>query len=153
MRFARTNVEVGLCLILAFPTLGQQSTTPNSQTAQRDPQALTVLTQAVNAIGGARALAAVQDFTASGTITFNWAGEPVEGSLAVQGKGLNQFRMDASLPGGTRCLVINGYAGAITAPSGAKTLLPTSNALTSRSLTFPATRFMSALSDSSKREV
>src|SRR5258708_12792929 len=107
MRFARTNVEVGLCLILAFPTLGQQSTTPNSQTAQRDPQALTVLTQAVNAIGGARALAAVQDFTASGTITFNWAGEPVEGSLPVQCQRLNHFRITPTLPAGTRILVHN----------------------------------------------
>lgn len=145
MRFARTFVLAFFSLSLVSTSFPQQTAT----TVQRDPQALVVLTQVVNATGGATALAAVQDFTASGTITFNWAGEHVQGSLTVQGKGLHQFRMDAIVPGGRQSLVVNGYAGAFTPAYGQKMMLPAWSAVTSDSLTFPAARIISALSDPS----
>lgn len=145
MRFARTYVLAFLSFLLAFPLFAQQTTT----TVQRDPQALTVLTKAVNAAGGATALAAVQDFNASGTITFNWAGDQVQGPVTVQSKGFHQFRMDASVPGGTQSLIINGYAGTLTPAYGQKIRLPSWNAMTSSSLTFPAARIANALADSS----
>jgi hypothetical protein len=50
---------------------------PASQQAavapQRDPQALAILTQAVNAAGGIAGLSTIQDFTATGQITYYWA--------------------------------------------------------------------------------
>lgn len=145
MRHARTFVPASLSLLLAFPALPRQTAT----TVQRDPQAVAVLTQVVNAAGGATALAAVQDFTASGTIIFNWAGNQVQGSVTAKGKGLHEFRMDANVPGGTQSLVVNGYAGAFTPLNSQKILLPSWTAITSGSLTFPAARIANALADSS----
>jgi len=71
-----------------------------AQPPQRDPQAMAILTQCLNAGGGAQTLAAIQDFTALGAITYSWAGQQVEGSVIVRGRGPGQFRLDAALPGG-----------------------------------------------------
>ena len=39
----------------------------------KDPQAVALLTQFLNAAGGLSAISSIQDFTGTGTITYNWA--------------------------------------------------------------------------------
>src|SRR5258708_39253639 len=103
MRSIRPVIGVYLCFILVLST--------SAQTPQQDPQAVSILTQCLNVAGGSAAVSGVRDFTATGTITYNWAGQQVTGPLTVYGKGLGEFRMDATVSGGTQSFIVNGSAG------------------------------------------
>jgi len=107
------------------------------------------LNQVLAASGGVTALTSIQDFTATGTITYSWAGEAVPGTVTVYGKGVHQFRMDANVSGGTQSLTVNGAAGTFLPLDGRKISLPSTNGMTAGSLTFPAARIVNALSNSS----
>src|ERR1700694_1891739 len=104
-----------LTVILAFvlssslllPTAAQQSPTLSTQSVQRDPQALTILSQALSAAGGVASIAGLRDVTATGTITYFWADQQVPGSVTLKGRGLAQFRLDAILAAGPRSFVVN----------------------------------------------
>jgi len=139
-------------LVLSFVPIFGFSPRLNSQqsvvTTQRDPQALVLLTKSLNVTGGVAYIAAIHDFTATGTITYNWAGEAVPGSLTVYGKGLNEFRMDANVSSGTQSFILNGAEGALFPLNGPKTKLPFYSVMTAGSLTFPAARIANVLSDS-----
>src|SRR5207302_8995380 len=89
MRFALLILSLGLSVRLAIPSAAQQPP------PQRDPQAVTILQRCLVAAGGAQAFGAIQDFLASGTITYYWAGQEVIGSVTAQGKGLTEFRLDS----------------------------------------------------------
>jgi hypothetical protein len=145
MRFAGTNVAAVLSLVLVIPILGQQ--TPTS--VQRDPQALTILNQALSMSGGATAIGGMKDFTGTGNINYFWAGKSVAGSVAVYGKGLDRFRMDADVSGGTQSFIVDGKAGSLTSLYRPKTKLPVYSVMTAGSLTFPAARIANVLNDSS----
>ncbi len=119
------------------------------QAPPRDTQAILVLTQCLNAAGGAQALAAIRDFTASGNIIYYWAGQEVQGSVLVRGKGLAGFRVDANLPGGTQTWTVRGKKGSLTTFDGHTSTLPFYNIVTAGSLTIPATRIANALNDQS----
>jgi hypothetical protein len=136
-----------LTALLSF--LSQSTPRQTAPVVQRDPQALAILNQAVASSGGLAALSAVQDFTGNGTITYHWAGQEVVGSVEVLGKGLDEFRMDATLSDGARSLIINGTAGLLILQNGQRTKLPFYSVMTAGSLTFPATRIAAALHDSS----
>lgn len=144
MGFRRASLALSLSLILTASATPQQIST----STQRDPQALAVLTQCLNAIGGAAAVSGIQDFTGTGTITYNWADQAIPGSATVFGKGLNEFRMDTSVSGGTQSFVVNGNAGSLTLLKSPKTKLPFYSIMTSGSLTFPAARIANILSNS-----
>ncbi len=117
------------------------------QAPQRDPQAVSVLTQVLNAAGGVSTVAAIQDFSASGTITYNWAGQAVQGPVTIYGKGLDQFRLDANMPAGTVTWVLNRTAGKLTTPDGQSASPPAYNLMTAGSLTLPIARIAKVLSD------
>jgi hypothetical protein len=122
----------------------------NSQTSSvvtQDPQAISILTQSLNAMGGFAAVGAIQDYTENGTITYNWADEPVQGAVRVQGKGLTGFRIDATLPAGVQTLAINGMAGRLKTADGTLKRLAPYNFANAGSLSFPALRLASALSN------
>lgn len=137
-------------LIFTLPGVptSPQASSPSAPPPRRDPQALTVLGQSLNTAGGATRLGAIQDFTGTATITYNWAGEAVPGSVTVYGKGLTEFRMDANVSSGTQNFIVNGQAGSLTLLNHPKTKLPVYSVMTAGSLTFPATRLASVLSDS-----
>ena len=115
---------------------------------QRDPQALAVLQRCLAAGGGAQALGTILDFSASGTITYRWAGQDVVGSVTAQGKGLTEFRLDSVLPQGTRSFKVVGTAGSITTEDGKTSALPYSALMTAPTLAFPGVRVASALNNS-----
>jgi hypothetical protein len=151
MRLARLLLSFVLSALFLIPSDAQQSSPPSapSQTAQRDPQALAILSQAVASSGGLTALTAIQDIKGIGTITYYWAGQDVPGSVSLYGKGLNQFRMDATLPDGVRSLIINGPTGALISQDGQRTKLPYYSIMTGGTLAFPLVRIAAALTDSS----
>ncbi len=80
---------ISVFLFLNLPTIAQAQ---ESEQPTRDPQALAVLTQAVSAAG--KSALSVEDFTATGSITYYWAGEEVKGSAVIRGKGAEQFSME-----------------------------------------------------------
>ncbi len=62
--------------VLTFTQLLLLSSNLLAATGSRKPQtaqAVSILNSCVTASGGATAIASIQDFTASGTITYNWA--------------------------------------------------------------------------------
>jgi hypothetical protein len=103
MRSYRVGVFLLVCL-LTVPGWGQQATSSQlsqSQTpAPQDPQAVAVLSQALTVAGGAAAIKAITDYTATGTVTYHWNPEE-QGTITIQGLGLSAIRVDANLPSGT----------------------------------------------------
>ena len=132
-----------LPILLFSPTLAAQ------QPPQRDPQAVAILTQCLNAAGGAQTIAAIQDFTASGTITYFWAGEQIQGSATVRGRGVGQFRLDANLPNGVRSWVASNGVGSLKELNGTVSSIPYHNAVNLGSLTLPYPLVRAATQDAS----
>jgi|SRR5579859_5973933 len=144
MRFARTYVLAFSCLFLVFPLFAQQTAT----TIQRDPQAINLLAQSLAAAGGP-VISTIQDFTATGTITYSWANRPVSGSVNIYSKGLTEFRMESSVPAGTQELVVSGQEATLTPAYSTKAESPIFGMVTAGSLTFPAARISQILSNAS----
>jgi hypothetical protein len=97
-------------LLLSLPLLAQLSqqgkTAPPQNTAApppapRDPMATTVVNQALAAAGGINAVSAIQDYSASGNVTYHWQ-EDVQGTVNIIALGQIAFRIDATLPTGVR---------------------------------------------------
>ena len=127
--------------VAAFSFLVRSSrlTQAAPQTSTSDPQAIAILTQAVTAAEGAQALTSspIQDFTATGNITYYWAGEQVQGSVTLKGRGTQQFRIDANLPAGTRSYAITYGGGQVKDTSGVITPIPYHDTVNVGVLSFP----------------
>src|SRR5260370_8726380 len=136
---AHARVCALVVFLCAFPLLGVGQAGP-----QRDAQAVAVLTKSLNASGS---VGAVLDFKGTGTIAYNWAGKSVVGSVAIQGKGPGQFRMDSNVSGQARSLIVNGHGGALVGSNGEKTPLPYRHALTASSMAMPGGIVELALTD------
>jgi len=74
--------------------------------APKDPQAVSVVNQALIVAGGIPAISAIADYTATGNITYHWNPE-AQGTVNVRGLGFDKIRVDASLPSGVHSLVIS----------------------------------------------
>jgi hypothetical protein len=131
--------------IFALPTSAQQASTGATQ----NPQAVALLTQSLNAMGGVAAISAIQDYTGTGTITYNWANQPVQAEAKVQSMGVNTLRIDSNLNNGTQTWAIDGMAGVFIAPSGTRRNAPVYNLAITGGLTFPALRLLSILQSAS----
>lgn len=88
--------------LFAFLTLAVVADRAPLQTASTDRLVLAINSQCLNAAGGAQALSPVRVFTATGTITYFWAWEQVQGSATVPERRSDYFRLDANIPDGTR---------------------------------------------------
>ena len=143
MILRRPTILLGI-LLATLSTYAQQTST----TATKDPQAVAVLTQSLNAVGGLAAVTAIQDYTGTGNITYNWAGEQVQAPVTVRGMGISNFRVDSTLPNGTRTFAAGGYSGVLIAPDGSRQPTSAYNLFTAGSLTFPYVRIAATLADS-----
>lgn len=132
--------SVSLFTLLSYSVRAQETTS--------DAQGVAFLTQTLNAVGGAQALATVQDFTATGTITYYWAGEAVQAPATVKVKGGHRFRLDAKLPEGTRTWVINYGTSFLREADGKVIEIPAHNTINLGIPTFPFYKIEAALSDS-----
>jgi hypothetical protein len=98
------------------PQIGSPGDTTSTASSTKDPQAVSVLTQSLTAVGGIPAILAITDYTATGNVTYHW-GDDVQGSVTVRGSASGQFRLDANLPTGLRSEAINGES-TIKTPDG-----------------------------------
>lgn len=135
-----------LPLLAAQPSATQQSSTT---TVQRDQQALTIVAQVLKNAGGVAALSAIQDVTGSGTITYYWAGEEVQGTVSVKGRGTGQFRLDAKLSTGSLSWAVNNGTGFVKEVDGSVTKIPYHNTVNFGNLTFPLRFMANAAQDTS----
>lgn len=85
---------------------GQPQSSAATTPAPQDPQAVTVLTQALTLAGGTTALTAITDYTGSGNITYH-DNPDAQGTVMVEGLGNIAFRIDATLPNGIRSWAIH----------------------------------------------
>lgn len=138
-----------LFLIPAIPTFGAKAQKATTTTGTSDPQAIAILTQAVTTAEGAQALASppIQDFTASGNITYFWAGEQVQGTATVKGRGTAQFRLDAVLPAGTRSYAMTYGGGQVQDTNGVITPIPYHDTVNVGVLSFPYLAIAADLAD------
>jgi hypothetical protein len=89
--------------IIAVPTQGQ-----SQQSVTKDPQAVTILQQALSVAGGAAAISAIKDYSGTGTMIFHQSqAQQVNGTVTIRGLGLGEFRMDSNLSTGTRSFSIS----------------------------------------------
>lgn len=134
---------------LSFPLAvcaqqAQQSTQPVAPV--RDQQAIAILTQVLNASGGVSAVAAIQDFTATGNITYYWV-QPVQGTATVRGRGLHELRVDVSLPDGPHSSITTATTSIQKNPDGTTSTLPSQNTRKPAVATFPLVLLFNAIQD------
>jgi hypothetical protein len=137
-----------ICLVSVFcvSLVGQQTPTTTQPPVQRDQQALAILGQVLNAAGGQATLGAIQDFTATGNVTYSW-GAGVQGSATVKGRGLHEFRLDATLADGLHSWIVNGSAAFQKNPDGTTSPLPSQNIIKFGPMTFPLVEVLSVVQD------
>ena len=148
MRLRLASLVFLLALCAQLRCVAQQT---SSTTVQRDQQAWTVLSQVVKAAGGQAALAAIQDITGSGTVTYYWAGQEVQGTVTLKGRGTGQFRLDAILTTGSRSWAVNNGAGFEKETDGTVKQIPYHNTVNLGNLAFPLSFIASAAQDSSTK--
>jgi hypothetical protein len=142
MRLRSLAISVSFLFVL-LPASAQQ--TPTAVT--RDPQAVSILIQSLSTAGGMSAVTAIQDFTGTGNITYNWAGTPVEAQATVRGMGTQCFRLDSSLPAGTRTWAVSGLSAVLINPDGTRQPSSSYSLANAGSLTLPYVRVASILAD------
>ena len=97
----RNMVLLALIVISFFPYAYSQATQPIA----KDPQAVSLLGQVLNVAGGLPAITTVRDFMAKGKITLYHSPQDESGTVTIKGRGMEQFRMEVSLPEGVRTAV------------------------------------------------
>ena len=65
-----------------------------AQTIASDEKAVMVLSQSLTASGAGSAASPDHGFIATGTITYFWAGQRVQGAATIRARGHDQFRLD-----------------------------------------------------------
>lgn len=130
-----------LCLVL-FGTLAF-----SQAPVAKDPQGLSLLNTAVAAAGGQNAFDRLQDVTATGQITYYWAGKEVVGNVTIKIRGTDQYRVDAALPDGTRSWYVSGNFGELRDTKGKITHIPYHNVIGMRAMILPMLKLSRANSD------
>lgn len=129
-------------LALLWPAAGEGQTSTLSGS-----QAASLLAQSAIVIAGPNAPSTFQDFTATGSITYFWAGDKVQGAAIVRGRGVDQFRLDANLPAGTRSYAVSHGVGALKGTDGTVAPIPYHNTLNIGVLTFPFPTILARLNN------
>ncbi len=117
------------------------------QPPPRDPEAIQILLRSLSAAKGSAGISNIEDFTASGMITYYWAGQEVSGPVILRARGLNQFRLDAQLPEGMLSWAVDGIKGTLHYPDGTNRPLAYHTVGKLGSRTFPFARIVAAIAD------
>lgn len=103
MRVLRCLCFVFIPAVAVIPAQGQ-----SQPSVSKDPQAVTILQQALSVAGGAAALSAIKDYSGTGTLVFHQSqAQQVTGTVTITGLGLGEFRMDSNLSTGTRSFSVS----------------------------------------------
>lgn len=130
--------------------LSSQTTAGAQSLVQRDQQALTILSQAIEAGGGQQLITSIQDFTETGTIEYV-GGDQSAVNASIKGRGLHQIRVDADLPEGRRSTVVNGATGSLTEANGQFRPIQHQSVRNLLGLTFPYLPLIAAVQDESTK--
>ena len=142
----RIRIALLLFLLLHAGSSAQNTSTSQTQDSPTsDPQAVAVLNQALAISGGATA--GTESFSASGSITYYWAGKEVKGSVLVRNRGTDQFRLDAVPPDGTRSWAVSRGKGSVKEADCKSTAIHYFNALNDGALTNPLARVAALLNE------
>jgi hypothetical protein len=105
-----------LCAVPIWAQQAQPITAPPAAT--KDSQAVSILNQVLSVAGGASAINAIKDYTATGNVTHGTS-DNIQGTVTVRGRGLDNLRTDMNLPTGMRSEAIgDGRITAKTAEGG-----------------------------------
>ena len=129
-----------LTILLIFSVGSALAQAPDS-----DPMAVDLLRQSLNFSG--MTANPFSTFTAHGTITYYWAGQPVTGSATIRARGNDQFRLDASLPDGIRSLSTSRQGGSRKGPDGIVSEIPAHTTVNSGIVTLPYPSIAAHLAD------
>lgn len=138
------------CASFAFVVLlapGQLAAQQAAPTPARDSQALALISGFLNASGGASAINEARDFSASGKIVFHWADEDVSGTATLKCRGMNQLKLEATLPDGHPRWIINEGAGRFVDLQGDSHPIPVRDAQSLASSIFPLMYLARVVSD------
>ena len=125
-------------------TRAQQGTTVPATT--KDPQAVSVLSQALNAAGGIAAIQGVTDYTAIGSITVHTGnGNDVQGSVTIIGGPRNQVRADATFSTGTVSWGVSGGIPVSKLENGTVSKPPSGHVASSNFRAFRTPQFANSL--------
>ena len=127
-------------LLVAVSSIPIRAQAPDS-----DPKAVSILAQSLGAAGVA--LNPVEALTATGTITYFWVGQPVQAAATIRARGPDQFRIDASLPGGTRSVSVGRDTGGRLDADGKFTEIPLHNRMSLGGTAFPYLPIAAILKD------
>ncbi|MGC2186140.1 MAG: hypothetical protein WA637_22920 [Terriglobales bacterium] len=133
---ATTKINVVVLCLAAFILMVAPLRAAQAQTATKDPKAISVLMSAIEAAGGVETVGALKDMSASGSISYFWAGKEVVGSVAIKGLGIDRFRFDATLPDGSLSWVVRGTTGFARDQNGKVSQFPLHKALSADNLMF-----------------
>jgi hypothetical protein len=115
----------------------------------RDSQAITVISQAVNAAGGAEAIRTIHDLTGTGAITYFWGEHEVTGKVTIRTRGNDKLLVRANLPAGDRVWAVNNGHGLSKSTDGRTEAIPYHNTVNVGSLACPVLPLAEALENSS----
>ena len=133
-------------LILLISLYAASAVPVAAQVAGSEQRGMDVLQQVLQVSGAA--MNPFRAFTANGSITYFWAGQPAQGSATIRARGNDQFRMDANLPDGTRSFVTSRRGGHRRSPDGTLSEIPAHNTMGGTILTIPYPAIAAALTDS-----
>jgi hypothetical protein len=122
MRSSRFGLLLSF-LILYIPAWAQQTQTATPPSVTNDPQAVSVLNQALAVAGGISAISAVSDYVGTGTITYYLPKSDV-GGVTVRANWLDQLRIDSTLSGGLRSEIVNPGSTSSKRDSGVVIVIP-----------------------------
>lgn len=115
---------------------------------QRDQQALSILSQTVQCVGGVDVLTSIQDMTGTGTATY-YFDDPSTGNVTVKSRGWRQFKLEAYLSIGKRTVVVNGGGGSLSDENGGTWAIGPQSATDLGTLSFPYFALIASIQDSS----
>jgi hypothetical protein len=133
---------IRLQLVIAF-ALSLQFAPAQSPTS--DPQGVELLRQTLSRSG--MTTNPFSSFTAQGTITYFWAGQPVTGSATIRARGHSQFRLDANLPDGVRSISTSRQGGSRKGPDGKVSHISAHNTINAGIVTLPYPTLAAQLED------
>jgi hypothetical protein len=134
--------------LFVFPIFLFVSILAGQSLPSRDPNAVSILTSCLNSAGILTAQP-IGDFTATGTITFSWAGKSVSGLAIIQSKGTDQYRMDIALSSGVRTWLANHGTSTVIEADGSSSTTILDNTLNLGTFTYPLVNVVFLLSDPS----
>lgn len=143
------RVLTSLFILGLSPHLNSQQAT---STLQRDPQALLLLQQSLEAMGSAQAML-LGDSLATGQVqTFAPDGTSVTSPMVKKSKGTKMIRTEVQRPEGARVLIVNSGTGAVQNPDGTVRSQSSNNTVAERVEHIPALSILSEWQSSSVEE-